>query len=118
MRKSIIRFIPALLWMCFIFFLSSQQTSGIPIQGASRILLLKSFHLIEYAVLTVFLNFGKYDLKKNFVRAYLYSLTDEFHQTFVPGREGKFVDTLIDSVGISIGTLISFVIFKKSVSIN
>lgn len=118
MRQSYLRFLPAFVWMLFIFYLSSRSTAGIPLTGTNRFLLLKTFHLIEYTVLTVFLNFGHYDLKKNFALSYAYALSDEFHQTFVPGREGKLVDTFIDMIGISIGTLISYFLnhyrmFKK-----
>lgn len=37
---------------------------------------------------------------------YLYSCTDEFHQTFVPGRSGKIIDTFIDSIGISLAVIV------------
>ena len=37
---------------------------------------------------------------------FLYSLTDEFHQTFVPGRSGELKDCLIDTLGASISAII------------
>jgi VanZ family protein len=44
--------------------------------------------------------------------AFLYSVSDEFHQTFVPGRVGTYEDVLIDSVGILTGyLLLNFKIF-------
>lgn len=115
MIKKYIRYLPVFVWMSFIFYLSSQSTTGIPIQGTNRFLLLKTFHLIEYAILAVLLNFSKYQPKNNFIIAYIYALTDEYHQTFVFGREGKFVDTIIDAFGITIGSLISIIIRRKSV---
>jgi VanZ family protein len=30
---------------------------------------------------------------------FLYACTDEFHQTFIPGRSGNFKDVLIDTLG-------------------
>lgn len=33
----------------------------------------------------------------------IYAVTDEWHQTFMPGRDGRAVDVLIDSVGALIG---------------
>ena len=30
---------------------------------------------------------------------YSYAAIDEFHQYFVPGRAGRFTDTLIDAIG-------------------
>ena len=35
----------------------------------------------------------------------LYASTDEFHQLFVPGREGTFRDVLIDTSGAIIAII-------------
>lgn len=35
--------------------------------------------------------------------AIIYAMTDEWHQTFRPGRDGRVVDVLIDSVGALVG---------------
>ena len=35
--------------------------------------------------------------------AVLYAITDEFHQSFVPSREGQALDVLIDSFGAALG---------------
>lgn len=47
----------------------------------------------------------------------LYSASDEWHQTFVPGRSGQLSDVLVDSYGFTSGvillTLFLFVIMKK-----
>lgn len=48
-------------------------------------------------------------LKRNiaiFVLCLLYALSDEYHQTFVPGRLFQIQDLLIDGVGIITGILI------------
>ena len=118
LKNPLVRFLPSLIWMMFIYFLSSQQTTGISTTRTNRFLILKSFHLIEYALLFLFLYFATNHPKKSIIFAYLYALTDELHQTFVPGREGKFVDTLIDLFGIFIGLfvlrfLLSFLHFPK-----
>jgi VanZ family protein len=34
--------------------------------------------------------------------AFLYGATDEFHQSFTPGRGPKFTDVLIDTFGATI----------------
>ncbi|RKX91784.1 MAG: hypothetical protein DRP84_11070, partial [Spirochaetes bacterium] len=39
--------------------------------------------------------------------AVLYGLLDEFHQSFVPGRECSAYDLLVDSIGAVIGALVS-----------
>ena len=37
--------------------------------------------------------------------AALYSATDEFHQTFVPNRQGSVWDVLVDTTGAALGLL-------------
>ncbi len=32
--------------------------------------------------------------------AFIFAMTDEFHQTFVIGRDGNFYDEMIDSIGM------------------
>lgn len=111
--KKVLNFLPALIWMLIIFYFSSQQTTGIG--GESylfRFALLKSFHIVEYAILTLLLFFV---IKKNkylFLASYIYALSDEFHQMFVPGRTGNIQDTFFDIFGIFIGLLI-LNFFKK-----
>ena len=110
--KKLIRFLPALLWMVVIFYFSSRSTTGIGTNTTNRFLILKSFHLIEYAFLSFLLYFAFKKPKISIPIAYLYALSDEFHQTFIAGRTGRFRDTLIDLLGILIGFLI-FSLLKK-----
>lgn len=111
--KKVIRFIPALIWMGFIFYLSSQQTTGIG--GDSywpRFAIMKSFHLIEYAILFILINFAlNYNLI-SIAASYFYGVTDEIHQLFTPRRTSKFTDTLIDLLGIIIGFLLFKYVFR------
>ena len=118
--KHFAKFIPAILWMGFIFYLSSRSTAGIGTNSLNRFLILKTFHLIEYAILAIFLYFPINKSRNTILMAYLYALSDEFHQSFVPGRGPKLTDTLIDLLGIFIGLLIfqsirkSYFLFHKS----
>jgi VanZ family protein len=109
---KLIRFLPALLWMGVIFYFSTRSTTGVPGTYAQRFIILKSFHLIEYAVLFLLLFFGFQARLPSAVMAYLYALSDEFHQSFTPGREPKFRDTLIDLTGIFIGMILLPFIIK------
>ena len=109
--KKLIRFLPALIWMGVIFYFSSRQTTGIG--GTSywyRFLILKTFHLIEYAVLFILTNFALNHNLSSLITAYLYGVSDEIHQSFTPGRLPKFTDTLIDLLGILVGfCLVKFI---------
>ncbi len=39
---------------------------------------------------------------------FLYACSDEWHQTFVPGRAGRATDVLIDMIGVAVGMLVFF----------
>ncbi|MDD4784916.1 MAG: VanZ family protein [Candidatus Shapirobacteria bacterium] len=114
--KKILRFLPAIIWMAIIFYFSSRQTVGIGTNQTDRFLILKSFHLIEYAFLAILLFLAI--SKKNVVIliAYLYAVSDEIHQHFIPGRTGLFRDTLIDLIGILIGVYIYNKVLKKKLN--
>ncbi len=78
----------------------------------------KSSHFCEYALLAVTLAFHFYIHALRGMRLLLlsvsmsaaYAATDEFHQTFIPGRSGQFRDVLIDTSGAAAGMLFFFII--------
>lgn len=55
-----------------------------------------------------------YSVKRGFTFApfiaALYAASDEFHQTFVPGRSAQFGDVVIDFAGAVLGTLFAWVV--------
>ena len=75
----------------------------------------KTAHFTEYAVLGFFtykaVSCDVKDRKKAVLIAQListgYASTDEIHQLFVPGREGKVFDVMIDSCGAFCGIMVS-----------
>ena len=114
LKNKLIRFLPAFLWMCFIFYLSSGQTTAITGTTVERFIILKTFHLIEYGVLFILLNWGGLTSKKAILFAYLFAVSDEFHQSFVPGRTPMLRDTYIDLGGSSIAyTITQLTVVKK-----
>lgn len=103
--------LPPLVLMGVIFALSAQPNldSGLGlIDHIGR----KLIHFAEYALLC-FLWWRALASVTNprraallaFVLASGYAVTDEFHQTFVDGRNGNVVDWLIDSVGAAVVAL-------------
>ncbi len=85
-----------------IFYISSLTFKGIGVPG----LLSYVYHFFIFFWLGFFLSIA-FTKGKNFnliipsiFLALMYSLSDEFHQLFVPGRAGSFSDFLIDSAGI------------------
>ena len=84
----------------------------------------KAAHFTEYTILGILImnTFLAWKTKKgravllSFVSGTFYAATDEFHQTFVPGRAGKISDVGIDACGVLAGTLIFlglYILHKK-----
>ena len=49
-------------------------------------------------------------LKYAWIMTVVYAMTDEVHQLFVQGRAGRISDVLIDSIGV---TIITVLLWKK-----
>ena len=45
----------------------------------------------------------KYIYLYTLIFCFIYACSDEYHQTFILGRTGKFIDVIIDTIGTSIG---------------
>jgi VanZ family protein len=89
----------AALYMALIFFLSSLPggTVGIPAPWD------KVAHALEYGGLGFLLGRGLGRPLPALWLAVLYGLSDELHQSFVPGREVSAGDLLADAVGALLG---------------
>jgi VanZ family protein len=99
------KWIAVIIWAGLIFYFSSipYLESGLPTFW--DLILRKMAHMAEFGAL----NYLIWNASKNVFSAgslsFLYAIGDEFHQTFVPGRHGKALDVLIDSIGIAISIL-------------
>lgn len=106
--------LPVLLWMGTIFFLSSRPGTDYPEVGFA---FQKGAHVLVFGVLAVLLfraleGSGLATRPAYFwawLGASLYGVTDEIHQLFVPARFGNPVDVAIDSVGAALGLFTLFV---------
>jgi VanZ family protein len=119
--------------MGFIFLLSHQngqdssETSGIllellkfigigpgsSVQGALSYLVRKAGHFSEYLILAIlFLRYRKKQGSSGksvfyaLLFVFLYASSDEFHQSFIPGRGPAFSDVLIDTAGGLTGVML------------
>lgn len=100
--------LPPVMYMAFIFSLSSLPRSGIK-AGLPTIYL----HSVEYFTLSFLfiwaLNKGissKIETTTVLISLFtclVYSFLDEFHQYFVPGRHTSLIDIIFDSIGIVLG---------------
>ena len=85
--------------MTVIFFFSSRHSVSVSPEYWLNFLFFKTLHLIEYAVLFTLLSRATQSHLKAFIVTVLYAMTDELHQQFVPSREGKPRDVIIDAIG-------------------
>lgn len=97
--KNLLRLIPALLLMAVIFILSSFPAEDLPHLGLWDTLVKKGGHLAGYGLLAISYWYAL-GWKKNgkwpvLGLALIYALSDEFHQSFVPGRHASWIDALI-----------------------
>lgn len=78
----------------------------------------KLAHLTEYAIFGLFLYHGFLNSNRtewrirtaaiSVLAAGIYSLSDEFHQIFVPGRTPSIIDCGIDTTGAALGMLVIY----------
>lgn len=102
--------LPAIIWASLIFLISNQPINKPG--GAFNwldFILKKTAHFGEYTVLylLIFKAMGKKSIIKPLLLTILYALTDEWHQTFIVGREGTLRDVGFDALGATLGLIIS-----------
>ena len=100
--------LPVVLWMGLIFVISSQSKLPFALSKTVDFVIKKAGHVTEYSILAFLLwraisqgrgapapqSFGG-----AFGLSLLYAISDEFHQTFVPGRTGRLTDVGFDALG-------------------
>ena len=126
--------LPLILWMILIFLLSHQlkddteQTSGLILSILQALgmdmdfietyhihfFVRKLAHFTEYFVLFILIfRISNYYFPKNqallisWILAVLYACTDEWHQSFVPGRGAAISDVGIDALGAALAAIIT-----------
>ena len=137
-KRLVLAWTLLILWMLFIFIMSSFNGVMSSNQSGSIAVLIynlfdisdtekvsfivrKCAHVSEFFILGILvINLvSKYNVKHiyliSFIICVLYASSDEFHQLFVPGRSGQVTDVLIDLIGVVLGLLLVFLIrcFRK-----
>jgi VanZ family protein len=103
-----LRWLAVALWMGVIFALSATPSLASPFEPFFDFIIRKLAHIGEYGLLTALLFSA---LRTHITReghalfiavlvAVSYAFSDEWHQTFVPGREGSLRDVGIDALGV------------------
>jgi hypothetical protein len=102
LRSSLVRWLPVVAWAGLIFALSSVPDLGTGL-GGWDLVLRKIAHAAEYAILGALLVRATGKPSIAFALGTLYAISDEIHQSFVPGRLGSPLDVTIDAVGVAAG---------------
>jgi VanZ family protein len=103
------RALAPLAWMALIFYLSAQPSVGPELPAWTRV----PAHFTEYAVLAALWawalapHLGRRALGAAAAIALLYAVTDEFHQSFVEGRDSDPLDVVADAAGIAVGVAVA-----------
>lgn len=109
-KHKVLYWLPTIAWMGLIFFLSSRPSLQVSSVGWQDLLFRKTAHILEYFILALFFRRSltrttsltrPVVLLLTLIFSLLYAVSDEFHQTLVPGREGKIFDMAIDASGIT-----------------
>lgn len=117
MSKAVF-WIPVIVWAGVIFLFSTLVVVKSPEFNLVDFIVKKSAHFVEYAILALLLyraliNTTRLSKKKAGMLTVLfivfYGISDEYHQSFTPGREPAIRDILIDSLG---GATSLFLIWK------
>ncbi|NOT03416.1 MAG: VanZ family protein [Anaerolineales bacterium] len=108
------RWFPAFLMMAVIFAFSAQPDDVLPSFQSWDFSIKKMGHMIGYGLLALsYFYFLKYN-KKQYWLAWLmtlaYAATDEFHQSFVPGRGPSVFDVLVFD---GLGALIALWLYSR-----
>ena len=108
--------------MIAIFGFSSLPSAEMPNFGLLDFIVKKGGHALGYGLLALaFLRGLKGEssavvsrqLLVAWILATLYSATDEYHQSFVPGRHPAFTDVMIDSVGAAAALILAGKYWKE-----
>lgn len=126
MAKIMLRMVPMVITMGTIFFLSHQtgdQLSLPAIPGIDKL-----GHMIVYGVLAVTILFAFNENQKStrprrvmvltVIFCILYGITDEIHQSFIPGRFVSIYDIFADGTGASVACVLWIWLRKKGFFIN
>jgi len=110
-RSLLTHWLPLLVWMGLIYWFSDQPQPFTMPQSWQQEAVGVIGHVIGYATLALLWcralarqhTQQRYTLALAFFLTMLYALSDEYHQTFVPGRSGNLPDLIIDAAGAGLG---------------
>ncbi len=116
---TVLHWIPALTTICLIVYLSHQSHPPGAGLGLNPLL-----HVIEYALLTVTLVWGRSSGLRRRIKTRqllwlwflgtLFAVSDEIHQSFVPSRDASAGDVLADVAGMTL-VLVAYCLVRNRI---
>jgi len=119
-RRYVASWLPVILWMAVIFTMSSWSSPPSLPESLLDLLMKKAAHITEYAILAGLLWWALGGGTERRVKlaalavAVFYAVSDEFHQSFTPGRSPSPVDVLIDTVGAASALVILAAVQRRN----
>lgn len=104
------RWLPALLLMSVIYAFSATSADELPVYGTWDFVIKKGAHMTEYALLALAYWYPLRHRGWAWGLAALYALSDEFHQSFTPGRHPAWQDVLIFDAG---GAALAMILLRR-----
>lgn len=107
---TLLRMVPVVVAMGTIFFLSHQPGNSLSlpeIPGVDKVAHMAAYGFLAATMLLAFSDELKCTRPKRVLwltvlLCLLYGISDEFHQSFVPGRSSSFFDVLADGAGAAL----------------
>jgi VanZ family protein len=106
--RGALRYAAPLALMALIFYLSAQQQVGPELPAFTRIVA----HFSLYALLAALWVWalapalGRRALLVAAAISLLYGVSDEYHQSFVPGRDPSLFDIVVDAAGVAVALVV------------
>lgn len=104
------KWVPAIIMCLLIFAISSINGGTVNSIGLGK----ESYHINGHFVLYMLLCVSFFKATKSYwasvVLSGIYAISDEFHQTFVPGRSWENFDLVVDGLGIALAIVIVWAI--------
>jgi VanZ family protein len=104
----VLRSAAPLALMGLIFYLSAQEQVGPDLPAFTRVIA----HFAEYALLAALWVWalapalGRRAFAAAAAISILYAASDEFHQSFIPGRDSSLLDLAIDALGVAVAVAV------------
>jgi VanZ family protein len=117
-KIGILHWLPAVALMLIIYGFSSIPSREMPQLGQWDYIFKKGAHMLGYALLALAywygLGFKAHRWWVALTLALIYAISDEYHQSFVPGRQPSWVDALvIDGSGAALMVFAISVLQKR-----